>query len=236
VAEWQTRRSQKPLRGNSRAGSSPAFGTIKKITAHFKTEKGEKMVFEKLFKDFLKSLSETPPTPASSPTETYSLPHPEEPMNPSATMANTDSITILTKWLSDWEVPAQNWDYWKTVIDIQVYDIYPASVIAMGISQDIPAATWFADGKRHLAIKTQWLNPGVIAHEQAHNSYWLLKEEQKKQFAAAYKTLKENDTIMKFLFSKQVTTRDDVEAHAEIYRYLGQNMAAQLKTYYPLLF
>jgi hypothetical protein len=27
VAEWQTRQSQKLLRGNSRAGSSPAFGT-----------------------------------------------------------------------------------------------------------------------------------------------------------------------------------------------------------------
>jgi hypothetical protein len=33
VAEWQTRRSQKPLRGNSRAGSNPAFGTnIETIT------------------------------------------------------------------------------------------------------------------------------------------------------------------------------------------------------------
>jgi hypothetical protein len=227
VAEWQTRRSQKPLRGNSRAGSNPAFGTIKK---------GLMMCIKNFFKIFQQTPNPVTPTPTSPSTTQGSLPHPEEPMNPSATLANTDSITILTRWLSDWAVPSQKWDYWKTAIDIQVYDVYPASVTEMGISQDIPAATWFADGNRHLAIKTQWLNPGVIAHEQAHNSYWLLAEESKQQSAKAYKALKQTDTMMRFLFSKQVTTTDDVEAHAEIYRYLGQYMPAQLKIYYPSLF
>jgi hypothetical protein len=196
------------------------------------------LVFERFLKSLLQSAGTAPPKTPPSPAALQSLaiPHPEEPVNPLAMLANTDSIAVLNKWLSDWAVPAQNWDYWKTVIDIQVFDIYPENIIAMGINQEIPAATWFADNKRHLVIKTKWLNPGVIAHEQAHNSHWLLAGEQKGQFAAAYKVLKQTDELVRFLFSKQVTTTDDVEAHAEIYRYLGQYMPAQLRMYYPLLF
>ena len=89
------------------------------------------------------------------------LPHPEEPMNPSATLANTNVNAVMTKWLQDWGVPTRYWDYWKKAIDLQVYDVYPASLVAMGIRQNTPAGTWEADGKRHLAIKPQWLpRPG----------------------------------------------------------------------------
>jgi hypothetical protein len=200
------------------------------------------MCFKWLSNIFNPQETKPAPTPTSEPAfpsipwDSPDIPHPEEPVNNSATLANTDTDTIFNKWLSDWIVPSQNHGYWKTAIDIQVYDVYPASIIAMGISQEIPAATWSADGKRHLAIKTKWFNPGVIAHEQAHNSYWLLKEEKKKQFAIDYKALKKTDRLMKLIFSRQVTTTDDVEAHAEIYRYLGQYMPAQLKIYYPSLF
>jgi hypothetical protein len=196
------------------------------------------LVFERFLKSLLQSAGTTQPQRPFSPAAPRSLaiPHPEEPVNPAATLANTDSAAIINKWLMDWAVPLQNHDYWKTVIDIQVFDIYPQNIIAMGINQEIPAATWYADNKRHLVIKTKWLNPGVIAHEQAHNSHWLLAEEQKGQFAAAYKVLKQTDEMVRFIFSKQVTTTDDVEAHAEIYRYLGQFMPAQLRMYYPLLF
>jgi hypothetical protein len=195
-------------------------------------------VFERFLKSLLHSAVTVPPKQSSLPAVPHSLsiPHPEEPVNPLATLANTDSAAIINKWLMDWAVPLQNHDYWETVIDIQVFDIYPQNIIAMGINQEIPAATWFADKKRHLVIKTKWLNPGVIAHEQAHNSHWLLAEKQKGQFAAAYKVLKQTDEMVRFIFSKQVTTTDDVEAHAEIYRYLGQFMPAQLRMYYPLLF
>ena len=92
---------------------------------------------------------------------------------------------MMTKWLRDWDVPPQNWDYWRTAIDMQVYEVYPAS---LGMRQDTPAGTWEAGGKRHLAIKPQRLNPGVIAHEQAHNSYALLNDSQKAAFAGSLRT------------------------------------------------
>jgi len=178
----------------------------------------------------------TPPAPTASPVgqQPSGIPHPEEPMNPAATLVNTDVTVIMTKWLRDWEVPPQHWGYWKTAIDMQVYEVYPDS---LGMRQDIPAGTWEAGGKRHLAIKPQWLNPGVIAHEQAHNSYALLDANQKTAFSAVYATLKNTDSLIKLLYSKNTYgLTNDIEGHAEVYRYIGQWMPAQLKQYYPMLF
>ena len=169
--------------------------------------------------------------------QTMALPHPEEPMNPSATLANTNVMATITKWLSDWGVPAQYWDYWKTAINMQVYGIYTASIMAMGLNQDIHSATWDAGGKRHMVIKPKWLNPGVIAHEQAHNSYALLTPAQKVAFSTAYAPLKNTDPLIKLLYSKNTYgLTNDIEGHAEIYRYIGKQMPAQLITFYPRLF
>ena len=77
-----------------------------------------------MFNNFIDALNKMLNTQAND--QITTLPHPEEPMNPSATLANTDVMAIITKWLSDWGVPAQYWDYWKTAIDMQVYEIYPA--------------------------------------------------------------------------------------------------------------
>jgi len=122
-------------------------------------------------------------------------------------------------------------------IEIQVYDVYPDSLTATGLRQDTPAATWEAGGKRHLVIKAPWLNPGVIAHEQAHNSYALLNPNQKTAFASIYNSLKNTDPLIKLLYSiNTYGLSTDIEGHAEVYRYIGQQMPAQFKQYYPKLF
>ena len=186
------------------------------------------MVFDRLFKSFSQ-----PPGTGQSPV----IPHPEEPMNPAATLANTDINTIISKWLQDWGVPQAYWNYWKTAIDIQVYDVYPDSLTAMGLKQDAPACTWETKGKRHLAVKPQWLNPGVIAHEQAHNSYAILSGSQKADFSAQYASVKNTDALIKYLYSiNRYGLTNDIEGHAEVYRYIGQQMPAQLKQFYPALF
>jgi hypothetical protein len=194
------------------------------------------MCFDKLLRLIKKPSTGTLPAQPVAPPD-LTIPHPEEPINPSATLGNMDVNIVISKWQSDWGVPAQNHDYWKTSIDIQVYEPYPDSLIAMGITQETPALTWEADGKRHLAIKPRWLNPGVIAHEQAHNSYALLSNRQKKAFSAIYTPLKDTDPLIKLLYSKNTYgLTSDIEGHAEVYRYIGELMPAQLKPYYPLLF
>jgi hypothetical protein len=197
------------------------------------------MVFDRFVKAFQQPQPGTPPNSPNQPAASGGLvlPHPEEPMNSAATLANTDATVVIAKWLQDWAVPAPYWEYWKTAIDIQVYDVYPPAITAMGIRQDTPAGTWEAGGKRHMAIKPPWLNPGVIAHEQAHNSYAILPGSQKTAFAAAYVALKNTDPLIRLLYSiNKYGLTNDIEGHAEVYRYIGQHMPADLKQYYPALF
>ncbi len=178
----------------------------------------------------------TTPSPAVQPAvhRGPALPHPEEPMNPHATLATVNAAAVLDQWLSQWGVPTQYWDHWRQTIDIQVYDVYPPG---LGMTQETPAGVWEADGKRHMAIKPQWLNPGVIAHEQAHNSYAYLNAEQKATFSALFSSLKNTNPLMKHLFSiNTYGLTNDVEGHAEVYRYIGQEMPSELKQFYPALF
>jgi len=182
------------------------------------------MDFENLFNNFTRPRSTV-------------LLHPEEPMNPSATLANINVEAVINKWLTDWGVPQTWWSNWRGLIVVQVYDVYPASVLAMGVKQDTPAATWSAGGRRYLAIKPGWLNPGVIAHEQAHNSYAYLNANQKSAFSSQHTALKNSDPLIKHLYSiNTYGLSNDVEGHAEVYRYIGQQMPAQLKPFYPMLF
>jgi DNA-directed RNA polymerase subunit RPC12/RpoP len=191
------------------------------------------MVFDKLFGNVKPPFGSSGPSSSSS----LTLPHPEEPMNPSATLANTSVDAVMTRWLQDWAVPAPHWDYWKKAIDLKVYDVYPPDLIAKGLRQDTPAGTWEAGGKRYLAIKPQWLNPGVIAHEQAHNSYALLDSNRKTAFSTLYNSLKNSDSLIVHLFSiNKYGLTSDIEGHAEVYRYIGQRMPEQLKPFYPMLF
>ena len=44
------------------------------------------------------------------PGQVMTLPHPEEPMNPSATLANTNIAAVIDQWFAQWAVPAQYQD------------------------------------------------------------------------------------------------------------------------------
>jgi hypothetical protein len=194
-----------------------------------------KMNFNNMFDSLMKQVNQSL---ANRPMITpLALPHPEEPMAPSANLSNIDASSVMNKWLVDWNVPERFWNYWRNAISLEAYDAYPPSILAMGVRQDTPAATWEAGGKRHLAIKPQWLNPGVIAHEQAHNSYALLAPEQKTEFSSVYTPLKNSDPLIRFLYSRNTYgLSNDVEGHAEVYRYIGDKMPQQLRKFYPLLF
>ena len=165
--------------------------------------------------------------PARTPAGPLTIPHPEEAADYSITMDNCDVDTVFNKWMLDYQVPAENHDYWRNVIEIEVTDTLAS-----------PAATWdnTATGKRHLAVKPAYLNPGVLAHEQAHNSYALLTTQQKKEFSTAYTPLKTSDPLIVYLYSiNSYGTTSDIEGHAEVYRFLNEKMPETLKKYYPKL-
>lgn len=155
------------------------------------------------------------------------IPFPEEKPDYTQTLENTNILSVLGYWLTKYRVPVEFWNYWKTEgVHIQLTSGVP-----------YPAATYELDGKRYMNIRPEWLNAGVIAHEQAHNSYSLLSNTDKQFFSVAYTPLKTTDPLIKLLYSMKASNMaNDIEGHAEVYRYLGGKMPEVLKQYYPKLF
>jgi hypothetical protein len=171
-----------------------------------------------------------------------SLPHPEEPQDKNKTLANTSIDEVFKTWFTRWAVPVANWDYWYQAIDIHVQDGWTLEQIGMlPYGYKTPAYTYEADGIRHFYCLATWWTPGVVAHEQAHNSYALLTEAQKDQYEIAYQQC-QNDPYIKLLHSQNTYMNAldahsrHVEAHAEVYRFLGQQVPEELKRFYPKLF
>ncbi len=154
------------------------------------------------------------------------IPHPEEKPDYFQAIGILDLSLAITEWLVSYHVPTEYWDYWRTKIDIEIDPtiVYPAEVHE-------------ENGIRHMVIRPEWLNAGVIAHEQAHNSYALLSDIDKQFFSAAYIPLKTTDPLIKLLYKTNTYgLTNDVEGHAELYRYLAGSMPEILKQYYPRLF
>ena len=154
------------------------------------------------------------------------IPYPEETPDYTRTLDNTRIDEVLNEWLLNYKVPCEYWSFWKTKIVIGVTEAIP-----------YPAQQWEQDGVRHLQVRPEWVNPGVIAHEQAHNSFALLSGVDKQFFSIAYNPLKDTDPLIKLLYSiNSYGLTSEIEGHAEIYRYLGGQMPDILKQYYPRLF
>lgn len=155
------------------------------------------------------------------------LPHPEEPPDYTQTLESVDVYEVLDAWILGWSVPLEYEVYWRKAI-----------VITVTLTIGTPAQTWTDEqGKRHLDIRPEWLNPGVVAHEQGHNSWALLTEEQKQNFSVIFMSLKKSDRSIKYLFSvNPYGLSSDVEGHAECYRFLGSQIPESLKPFYPRLF
>ena len=164
------------------------------------------------------------------------LPYPEERANYDQTLENTDIDSIVIKWLENYKVPQVYWDYWRN--DGVIFKLKYDTVLVWinGKQEHAPAQTTrLADGKTLLEARPEWFNPGIIAHEQAHNSYGFLTEQQKLDWVSAYKEAKK-EGLVKLVFSEHpYANANDIEAHAEVFRYLGLYMPEGLKKYYPKL-
>ena len=165
------------------------------------------------------------PTPSSG-SEPLSIPHPEESPDYSKTVDNTDLDSAMDQWEIDYNLPESYREFWRTKI-----------VITLDADFPYPAATYEQGGVRHLTIRPEWVNSGVIAHEQAHNSYALLTETEKAEFSTNYTPIKTTDPLIVYLYSiNSYGLTNDIEGHAEVYRYLGDKMPEVLKQYYRNLF
>lgn len=165
------------------------------------------------------------------------LPHPEEKPDYTRTLENTNIADVLGQWSIDYGVPMEYRDFWKSKIEIKVDPDFGYVVNGVAYNPPCPAGTFELDGVRHLTIRPESCNPGVIAHEQAHNSYALLTDKEKYEFSNVYNPLKTTDPLIKLLYSKNnYGLSNDIEGHAECYRFLGQQLPEAMKRFYPKLF
>ncbi len=161
------------------------------------------------------------------------LPHPEETMNMNATIENVnpaDLRYIINKWIYDWKVPAEYIPFWCS---INITLVTGLTILYNGQFMQVPAATWVEE--RRMELDPKWCNPGVLAHEFAHISYSLLTPEQKAQFSAKFYYLRDTDLLTLFE-QKPYGLTNDMEGHADTYRYMGEGMPQELKVFYFQLF
>ncbi len=154
-------------------------------------------------------------------TQVQTLPHSEQPKNESATANSVSVHTLLEDFFIEYQVPAEYHPFWES-IEIELIDnLY------------VPAETY--SSIKIMRLDPKFANTGVIAHEFAHISYSLLNDMAKGYFQVAYDSV-QNDSMIKLLHS-QNTYMDStiVEAHAEVYRFLGLEMPNSLKPFYPKL-
>jgi len=174
------------------------------------------------------------PVPGSPAPEPFP-PYPEEKQDTARTVANTNVREVLEQWANERHIPMLQWDFWFNQIYIQIYDTWPIEIIVrFGIHPDTPAFAYESQGKRYLCSLASWLNSGVIQHEQCHNSFSLLTDEQRAEFTALYEQHKELDPeLVKLWVYNRYGLTNATEGHAEIGRYLWEKMPEWAKSYYP---
>ncbi len=150
------------------------------------------------------------------------LPYPEEARNLDANIYNINLHMVVEAFLIKYKVPEVSHDYFRSI------------KVILDENLPYPAAKF---GDNELRVHPQWANPGIIAHEMAHFSYPLMNNIQQEEFACLYKIERDSNDLVKLVFQTHgYAYTNDVEAHAEIYRYLGYMMSEVLKKYYPRLF
>ncbi len=176
------------------------------------------MCFSKI-KEFFIRKEEPVPTPQIQPTE---LPYPEEPKDTNKTIDSINVAALVNNWLTKYHVPAQYRNYWQNFH------------IIISTTYDAPAAT--SSQKDEMYLRPEWANEGVLSHELAHESYSLLNCFKKVTFKCKYNKYLTSDPLIVLLHSKNTYMNTNiVEAHAEIYRYIGDHMPTELYQYYPKL-
>ena len=160
------------------------------------------------------------------------LPHPEEPKNPAQTMENTYPAAIMEKWFDSYNVPVENRDYFRNWLVVKL-----VKPLMFGWTE-VPAMTYWDGTVRHIDIEPEYCNPGIFAHEAGgHGAYALLSASQQADFTVLFDSMKNTDPKLVYLWSvNNYGLSDNVEGHAEVYRYWGDAMPEVLKIYYPKLF
>ncbi len=142
-------------------------------------------------------------------------------MDLSRTVDNTDVSTLRGLWYVFYNVPEEYEPFWDS--------------IGIQLVENLSVPAYAIDNK--ITLDPKWANMGVLAHEMAHISRTLLGESEKAEFPIAFDTELKTNKLLQYAWEKKPYMRtNDIEGHADCYRYLGVQMPYGLKCFYPKLF
>jgi hypothetical protein len=148
------------------------------------------------------------------------LPYPEEEPDYTHTITGEE---LLQGFFNRYFIPQVYWNFWRRVTIV--------------VDKTLPYPAGMVSQTKTLLLKPEYTNPGILAHEFSHLSYYELNPNKKASFTTEYNSALQTDGLLKLLYSKKPYMQTNIiEAHAEIFRYLGNKMPEQLKKYYPKLF
>jgi hypothetical protein len=157
-----------------------------------------------------------PPPPDPDPATWNDVPYPRE---TSTSPRYATVAELMAVWFSRWFVVDTG--FWSNISNLVVI-----------IDPSMQGAAYTTGKEIH--IHPDFSDPGVLAHEVCHVDWPLLSPNEQQDFADLYPVVAARDKLVA-LVTKELWGEPKVEAHAEIYRYLGKYMPVELRRFYPHL-
>lgn len=185
-----------------------------------------------------KKKSAPTPVPTPEPTPATFPPYPQEPRINGRQAADVPAQQLLLATLVKYNVPVAFHGHWVDTIPLEVLDNltvpvqdprFPGYTVLM----NVPAYT---DSTGNFREDAEYACEGITIHELSHRSFGLLLPQEKVEFERLYEARKTDELLTRlWQYNDYGFKNGHIEAHAEIMRYLGPEMPAELRKYYPKL-
>ncbi len=155
-------------------------------------------------------------------------------------LGNIDDV--VSTWMQNYYVPEEWRDKWESVNVDKPNNTFKFGPFKWNVEQGSfwskvfgyhqeKAAGWSYRNNPTIKLTENFLNPGVLAHEMAHQQWDYLAATQRKAFETSLNNLKESSDLIRDASSSSGIQ----EWYADIYRLYGPWMPNELKQFYPQL-
>ena len=167
----------------------------------------------------------------------YTIPYPEESPDLNATTLNTSVPQTLDRLFSSRNTQFELRAFWfsityELVDNLHVEIDYGSYVLSVKV-----AAAAYSE-LLLVKVDPHYCNPGVLGHENAHIEFYFLSDELVAEWPDRLEEAVQLDPLLSYLWNlpeRSYMRSDIIEAHADVYRFLGDKVPLSLWKFYPHL-